>query len=102
MHQPITSRRKLLAAASSAALTGACASFFEPASDTGDNPQRQATLDAMKRAARFMRERIAHNGGYVWSYLPDLSRRWGEMEAYASMIWIQPPFMPGTTRFNSE
>jgi PelA/Pel-15E family pectate lyase len=45
----------------------------------------------MKRAARFMRENCAHNGGYVWSYLPDFSRRWGEMEAYPSMIWIQPP-----------
>ena len=45
----------------------------------------------MKRAARFMRQRVAYRGGYVWSYLPDLSRRWGEMEAYPTMIWIQPP-----------
>jgi PelA/Pel-15E family pectate lyase len=45
----------------------------------------------MKRAARFMRERAAHRGGYVWSYLPDFSRRWGEMEAFATMIWMQPP-----------
>jgi len=91
MHQPITSRRVLLGAASSAALAGGCASFFEPAPDTGNNPQRQATLEAMKRATRFMRERVAYRGGYVWSYLPDFSRRWGEMEAYPTMIWIQPP-----------
>jgi PelA/Pel-15E family pectate lyase len=91
MHQPITSRRALLGAASAAALTGGCASFFEPVSDTGNNAQRRATLDAMKRAARFMRERVAYRGGYVWSYLPDFSRRWGEMEAYPTMIWIQPP-----------
>jgi PelA/Pel-15E family pectate lyase len=45
----------------------------------------------MKRAARVMRERGAYRGGYVWSYLPDFSRRWGEMEAYPTMIWIQPP-----------
>ncbi|MGE0740078.1 MAG: pectate lyase [Hyphomonadaceae bacterium] len=45
----------------------------------------------MKRAARFMREQAAYRGGYVWSYLPDFSRRWGEMEAYPTMIWIQPP-----------
>jgi len=83
------SRRALLGAASAAALTGACASFFEPATDTGNN--RRATLAAMKRAARFMRERVAYRGGYVWSYLPDFSRRWGEMEAYPTMIWIQPP-----------
>jgi len=45
----------------------------------------------MKRAARFMREKVAVHGGYVWSYAADMSRRWGEMEAYPSMIWIQPP-----------
>jgi PelA/Pel-15E family pectate lyase len=91
MHQPITSRRALLGAASGAALTAACASFFEPPPDTGNNEQRRTASDAMKRAVRFMRERVAHRGGYVWSYLPDFSRRWGEMEAYPSMIWIQPP-----------
>ena len=45
----------------------------------------------MKRAARFMRERVAYRGGYVWSYASDFSRRWGEMEAFPTMIWIQPP-----------
>ena len=48
----------------------------------------------MKRATAFMREKVAHRGGYVWNYLPDRSRRWGEMEARASMIWIQPPGTP--------
>lgn len=45
----------------------------------------------MRRATNFMVERVATQGGYVWSYLPDLSRRWGEIEAYPSMIWVQPP-----------
>src|SRR5690606_20244729 len=85
-----TSRRSLLAAASGAALTGACASFFEPTPDTGGNSRRE-TLAAMKRATRFMLEKAAYRGGYVWSYLPDFSRRWGEMEAFPTMIWMQPP-----------
>ena len=85
------SRRALLACASGAVLTSGCASFFSPSDDTGNNEQRRETLNTMKRAARFMRERVAYRGGYVWSYAPDLSRRWGEMEAYATMIWIQPP-----------
>ncbi|MGH6949458.1 MAG: pectate lyase, partial [Vitreimonas sp.] len=34
---------------------------------------------------------VAYRGGYVWSYAADFSRRWGEMEAYPTMIWIQPP-----------
>ena len=38
-----------------------------------------------------MVEKVSTNGGYVWTYLPDLSRRWGELEARATMIWIQPP-----------
>jgi PelA/Pel-15E family pectate lyase len=45
----------------------------------------------MKRATTFMVERASTNGGYVWSYLPDMSRRWGEIEAKPSMIWVQPP-----------
>ncbi len=45
----------------------------------------------MKRATTFMVEKVSTKGGYLWSYLPDFSRRWGEMEAYPSMIWIQSP-----------
>lgn len=89
MQQP--SRRALLSAVSGGALAGACASFFGAADDTGDDTLRRAALEAMKRATIFMRTRVAHRGGYVWSYLPDFTRRWGEMEAYPSMIWIQPP-----------
>ncbi len=91
MSELVSSRRALLGAVSGAALTSACASFFRPASDTGNRDHRRETMAAMKHAARFMRERVAYRGGYVWSYLPDFSRRWGEMEAYPSMIWIQPP-----------
>ncbi|MEZ5959131.1 MAG: pectate lyase [Hyphomonadaceae bacterium] len=85
------SRRALLVGASGAVLTSACTSFFSSANDTGDNELRRETLRAMKRAARFMRERVAYRGGYVWSYASDFSRRWGEMEAFPTMIWIQPP-----------
>lgn len=57
-------------------------------------PDRAQLLATMKRATTFMVEKIAYQGGYVWSYLPDLSRRWGEMEAKPTMIWIQPPGTP--------
>jgi hypothetical protein len=36
-----------------------------------------------------MVEHVSTNGGYVWYYTPDLSRRWGEMEAYPTMVWVQ-------------
>lgn len=86
-----TSRRALLAGVSGAVMTSACSSFFIAGDDTGDSALRRDARAAMKRAARFMRERVAYRGGYVWSYDADLSRRWGEMEAYNTMIWIQPP-----------
>lgn len=57
-------------------------------------PDTAAVEAAMLRATRFMVERVSHQGGYVWSYLPDLSRRWGEMEAWPTMIWIQAPGTP--------
>ena len=59
-----------------------------------DVPDRARILETMKRATTFMVEKVAHKGGYVWAYLPDLSRRWGEMEATPTMIWIQPPGTP--------
>jgi PelA/Pel-15E family pectate lyase len=54
-------------------------------------PDKKTVLDTMKRATVFMVEKVSTNGGYVWAYLPDLSRRWGEMEARDTQIWIQPP-----------
>jgi PelA/Pel-15E family pectate lyase len=52
---------------------------------------RAQILATMKRATVFMVEKVSTNGGYVWSYLPDMSRRWGELEASPTMIWVQPP-----------
>ena len=54
--------------------------------------QSRAEIErTMRRATEFMVEQVATRGGYVWSYLPDLSRRWGEMEAEPGMIWVQAP-----------
>jgi hypothetical protein len=52
---------------------------------------RAQILSTMKRATMFMVEKVSTNGGFVWNYLPDLSRRWGELEARSTQIWIQPP-----------
>ena len=54
-------------------------------------PGKTEVEAAMKRATQFMTEKVAYRGGYVWNYLPDRSRRWGEMEARETMIWLQPP-----------
>jgi PelA/Pel-15E family pectate lyase len=73
-----------------AALAGALMmAFVQPAAAQG--PSRDQALSTMKRATEFMVEKVSTNGGYVWSYTPDLSKRWGEMEAKKSQIWVQPP-----------
>jgi hypothetical protein len=51
----------------------------------------QEAEQAMLRSTQFMVEKVSTNGGYVWNYLPDFTRRWGEMEAYKTMIWLQSP-----------
>ena len=79
-------RRALLAAGAAATFVAASGPAMAQAS-----PGRAAILDTMKRAARFMSEEAAVEGGYVWQYLPDFSRRWGELEANPTMIWVQPP-----------
>ncbi|WP_293747842.1 pectate lyase [uncultured Paraglaciecola sp.] len=52
---------------------------------------QQPVKETMKRATRVMTDTVSYEGGYVWSYLPDFSRRWGEMEAKLTMVWVQPP-----------
>ena len=88
-HPLLSTRRDVLLAAAGAVAIAACSKVPSGASGTAD--PRADALAAMKRATTFMRERCAVNGGYVWAYSADLSNRWGEMEAYPGMIWIQPP-----------
>ena len=52
-------------------------------------PARDEILAAMKAATRFMSEEVALHGGYVWVVSEDLSRRWGEVPARPSQIWLQ-------------
>jgi PelA/Pel-15E family pectate lyase len=52
-------------------------------------PARDEVLAAMKKAAAFMVEKVALNGGYVWVVSDDLTRRWGEIPARPSQIWLQ-------------
>lgn len=54
----------------------------------------EQVLAAMKKATQFMMDEVSYNGGFVWNYLPDMSRSWGEMEAKRTMVWVQPPGTP--------
>lgn len=65
--------------------------LFNITSEARDSSLVEDSRSAIMEATRFMVDTVSTNGGYVWSYLPDLSRRWGEMEAYETMIWVQGP-----------
>ncbi len=54
----------------------------------------ESVLHTMKAATKYMMETVSYNGGFVWNYLPDFSRSWGEMEAKRTMAWIQTPGTP--------
>ena len=56
----------------------------------GDTEVRQA----MRRATQYMMDVASYNGGFVWNYLPDYSRQWGELEARRTMVWLQSPGTP--------
>ena len=59
------------------------------------NLDREEVLQAMRRATEYMMDSVSYEGAFVWNYLPDLSRQWGEIEApYRTMVWIQPPGTP--------
>lgn len=62
-----------------------------PPISVAEQPSREQTLHTMKTASQFMLEKASYKGGFVWAYLPDFSRQWGELEARRTMVWMQPP-----------
>ena len=54
-----------------------------------DKKLDEQVLKTMKTATDYMMNTVGYNGGFVWAYLPDLSRQWGEMEALRTMAWVQ-------------
>jgi PelA/Pel-15E family pectate lyase len=59
-----------------------------------DETERQQALATMQSMTRFFQSEIATQGGYLWQYSHDLTRREGEGLATESMIWVQPPGTP--------
>ncbi|TAM94326.1 MAG: pectate lyase [Chitinophagaceae bacterium] len=58
---------------------------------------------AMMRATKYMVDSVSIHGGYDRVYLSDLSRRWGELEAYKTQIWMTYGLTPdmGNTFLNA-
>ena len=62
---------------------------------TAQHPEKVdlKAADVLARATAGMRG-IATEGGYLWRYSEDLEQRWGEVQATATQIWVQPPGTP--------
>lgn len=63
--------------------------LFFSSSLFADEPARKDVLAAMKKATQFMVEKVAFRGGYVWAVSEDFSRRYGEVPARNTQIWVQ-------------
>lgn len=62
-----------------------------PANETA---LKEQAIVAMRRATHFFRSEVATEGGYLWRYSEDLTRREGEGTATDTMVWVQPPGTP--------
>ena len=76
-------------------IIGACCFVGVITGASAGNELENQVLKTMKTATQFMMDKVSYNGGFVWDYLPDLSRSWGELEAKRTMAWVQPPGTPG-------
>ena len=52
---------------------------------------RDDAAAALRRATDFFRGNCAVEGGYVWRYSADLSKREGEQATSPTQVWTQPP-----------
>ncbi|MDH3583836.1 MAG: pectate lyase, partial [Phycisphaerae bacterium] len=64
------------------------------AGQTDEPIARDQVLAAARGAVRFYREKVSAEGGYLWRYSADLSRREGEGKAKPTTVWVQPPGTP--------
>jgi len=54
--------------------------------------------EALHKAVAFFHGTIATEGGYLWRYSEDLSKREGEGKATATQVWVQAPGTPSIGR----
>jgi PelA/Pel-15E family pectate lyase len=72
-----------------------CWSLFPatlPADQQEPSPEQAAA--ALGRACSFFHEQVSCQGGYLWRYSADLTKREGEGRASETTVWVQPPGTP--------
>lgn len=59
-----------------------------------NNSLVQEAKKSLDNGVSFFHEKVATEGGYLWTYSADLTERAGEGEATETQIWVQPPGTP--------
>ncbi len=68
--------------------------FSAYASEPNATELPEQASQALRKASEFFRNRVAVEGGYVWQYSEDLTKREGEGRASKTKVWVQPPGTP--------
>ncbi|QNN24400.1 pectic acid lyase [Planctomycetales bacterium ZRK34] len=55
---------------------------------------RDEALTAAKQATKFLHVQVSAEGGYLWRYSADLTKREGEGVVTTKTVWTQPPGTP--------
>ena len=63
------------------------AAFLSVSAAARDGLSAGKAMEAMKKAVAYLYEEVSLEGGFVWNYSEDLSQRWGELEAWPTMVW---------------
>jgi len=66
-----------------------------PCTVSADQPELRAqAAKALRKATDFFVNHVSTEGGYLWRYSEDLTRREGEGKATDTTVWVQPPGTP--------
>lgn len=69
-------------------------SILSPFMSWAQNPIEEDTQAALHKAVKFFNDEVSIQGGYLWKYSADLSKREGEGKVEATTAWLQPPGTP--------
>lgn len=82
-----------------AMLLSVCVLLAPASARSADPPELKTKAEAaLKRAVHFFADTVSTEGGYLWRYSDDLSRREGEGKATATQVWVQAPGTPAVGR----
>lgn len=76
---------------------GIVAALLLPSLCAAQTPLETRAAEALARASGFFRTQVSAQGGYLWVYSEDLTRRRGEGDTTnvpATQGWVQPPGTP--------